>query len=191
LQDQNAITRSLVISQIVLATIVTVLMFYPMFGGTFIVFNGTFIYFSYFLALFLVAILSIIDFVQLIILRKKRDLYFVEERNNYLIFIFVSLFIMIGLLVGRYVFPPLLGIMYIFLMLMQLFQLIINHDNDRALYEFTKLDFVQRILFYLTTMLLLVGNQPFELWHIPLTTTVLFLFVVVSILNFALRVRKT
>jgi len=191
LQDQNTLTRNLLIAQGVLAMIITVLMFYPMFGGTLYVFNGTFIYFSYFLALFLVVILGIIDLFQLVTLRKKHDLYFSEERNNYLVFIFVSLMIMIGLLVGHYVFPPLLGIIYIFLMIMQLFQLIMNKDNDRVLYELHTLDYIQRFLFYLTAMLLLVGNQPFEIWHIPITTTMLFVFVVVSILNFGLRVRKT
>jgi len=191
LRDQNTMTRSLLMTQGVLAMIIIVLMFYPMFGGTLFVFNGTFIYFSYFLALFIVVILGIIDFIQLFSLQKKKDLYFAEERNNYLVFIFVSLMIMIGLLVGHYVFSPLLGIMYIFLMVMQSFQLIINKDNDLVLYKLHILDFVQRVLFYLSAMLLLIGNQPFEIWRVPIASTMLFVLVLVSILNFGLRVRKT
>lgn len=190
MQDQNTRTKSFLIFQGILATTISILMFYPMFGGRLILFNGTFIYFSYFLAVFLVVILSIIDFIQLLLLRKKASAYFVEERNNYLVFIFVSLIVMIGLLEGHYIFSPLLAIIYIVLMILQLVQLIINKENDIVLYQLGTLDVVQRMLFYTTTVCLLVGNQPFELFYIPLATTMLFVLVVISIINFAVKVRK-
>ena len=188
LQKPSTIMKQLFIVRGIVATIIAILMFYPMFGGTLTILNGTFIYFSYFLAIFLVAILGIIDFGQLIYMKKHKDEELAKE--NILAFMFLSLMVMIGLLEGHYIFSPLMAIIYIFLLLLQLFQLTINKEQEETFFQIQIVDIIQRVFFYATTILLLLGNQPFEFWGIPVATTALFVFVLISVINFIVKMRK-
>lgn len=190
MEEQSTVTKSLFIFQGILATIITILMFYPMFGGTLMILNGTFIYFSYFLAVFLIIILAVIDFTQLYILRKRENIE--VKKHNYLSFSFISLVVMIGLLEGHYIFSPLLAIIYIFLMLLQIFDFAVYNDvkNISEHFKINIFDILQRVLFYITAVLLLLGNQPFEVMHIPVATTTLFVLIIISVANFMLKMRK-
>lgn len=188
MQEQSTGSNSLFIIQGVLATIIAGLMFYPMFGGTLMILNGTFIYFSYFLAVFLVAILALVDFISLFVISRKK-----ENRNykmNVLAFLFVSFMVMIGLLEGHYVFSPLLAVMYIFMSLMEIFQIASNKKESDVFFQVSILDVIQRIFFYITAIIILLGNQPFEIWGIPIATTALFVLNVIFVVNFGAKLRN-
>lgn len=166
-------------------TIVTVLLFYPGFGGTLMVLNGVFIYFSYFLAAMLLAIYAIIH-VAVIITNRNRitdDDSLQYQKEEFVLFSYAAIMIMIGLLQGRYILNPILGVALILLEFIPLYELVLHPEKGRKYFTRSMTTIIKEMLFFVTAILLLIGNQPFEQWNIPLAESLLLLVILLNIFN--------
>lgn len=187
-QSVHRIEHGIAYLRIILMGLFVVLLFTPMFGGSLLIFQGTFIYFSYFLATFVVGIIGILDLYTIAALRKITDQ--IKLRQEITIFLIGSILIMIGLLQGRYVGISLLGVSYILLALLQLYWLVLDEAKASTLSQITYVDLLQHLVFYLGTVVLLLGNQPFESWNIPLASASLIFLILLSIGNMFLKLRN-
>ncbi len=166
-------------------TIITVLLFYPGFGGTLMVLNGVFIYFSYFLAAMLLAIYAIIHVAVTITNRKKvtDDGSLQYQKEEFVLFSYAAIMIMIGLLQGRYVLNPILGVTFILLEFTPLYEVILHPEKSQKYFKRSMTTIIKEMLFFVTAILLLIGNQPFEQWNIPLAESLLLVVILLNIFN--------
>lgn len=177
----------------ILATCITILMFYPMFGGALTILNGSFVYFSYFLCVFLLLIYIAFDVMQQLQFKKLTENKITDaavqqelkdnKLKDYLLFSYTTLIVMIGLLQGRYIMSPVLGLLYIFVELFQIYRMIANPKYTKVAEKTTYFDILKKVLFFSTSIVLLLGNQPFEAWNLPVATALLLLFNIINLLN--------
>lgn len=177
----------------IIATCITILMFYPMFGGALTILNGSFVYFSYFLCIFLLLIYIVFDVMQQVQFKQieedrttdAKGLKKLEESRlkDYLLFSYTTLIVIIGLLQGRYIMSPVLGLLYIVLELFQMYQMIVMPKFTKVAQKTTHLDVLKKFLFFAMSIVLLLGNQPFEAWNLPVATALLLLFNIINLLN--------
>ena len=171
-----------------LTAVIAVLMFYPMFGGTLLLLNGIFVYFSYFLATFLLVVYTFFDFILVLKVRKTKDAGCIKKEH--LSFLFCTLFVILGLMQGRYVVAPILSVIYIVLAFTQVYQIAIDSGENIKYHKISFIDVLQRIVFLLAALSLLLGNQPFETYNLPLATIMLFLLVFINFLNLCSKTAK-
>lgn len=168
----------------ILALCTLILIFYPMFGGSLLLFGGTFVYFSYFLATFFIILLALVDGFALFKSSKEA-----AKREN-ILFMFISAIICFAILQGRYIINPIMGIIYFVIQLLQAYLICTDAIKYQKISEMTKWDWAQRILFYLTMVVILVGNQPFEQYHIPVASSLLMVLTIISLINFINKYRN-
>lgn len=185
LENKKTVNYNILIKSVI-ATAITILMFTPLFGGILTILNGTFVYFSYFLVVFLLVaymVLEVIDFIKASSPKAKQNESKEAIKVQKLLFSYTSLIIMIGLLQGRYIVQPILGILFIVIELFQLYRYIANPSYQQELERVTLGDRIKKGLFFLTSLMLLLGNQPFESMGIPVATALLLVLDIVTMIN--------
>jgi hypothetical protein len=167
-------------------TIVTVLLYYPKFGGTLTVLSGVFIYFSYFLAAVMLFVYAIIHFVAIFRVKYIMDekIKLQQAKEEFVLFSYATVMIMTALLQGRYIMLPVLGLSYILLELLPVYGFMLYTERTEIKFERSILNWVKEILFFLTAILFFVGNQPFQQLQLPMAELLLLGLIFINIYTY-------
>ncbi|MGL5042653.1 MAG: hypothetical protein ACRC6X_06110 [Culicoidibacterales bacterium] len=169
-----------------LLTIVTILLYYPKFGGALTVLNGVFIYFSYFLATIMLLVYAIMHFVALFRMKYVIDekIKLQQTKEEFVLFSYAAVMIMTALLQGRYIMLPILGVSYILLELLPVYRFMLYAGRTEMKCKRTIWTWVKEVLFFVTCLLFFVGNQPFQQLQLPVAELLLLILIFINIYTY-------
>ncbi|TLG76593.1 hypothetical protein [Culicoidibacter larvae] len=188
--NQTSIFRRdyLTIAVRLLLTVGMIAIFYiPNFGGSIqFFFDGAILPFSHFLTAVIIIAIGILEYFTFVHMRinKARNLDQLLRPADEQAHIFFAL-VLVVLLLGNFYIPTYIALVFIIReLVMYGLRLQYAYAGNGALSE--QISGIQRFFFFIAMLISVLGNQPFELWNIPVQDICLIVAAVVSILSLAL-----